>query len=362
MIAVLTSGVALGVHVPGLLLASRLRERDVPVRVEVLERLLPPDRLAAVSASRDVFHRDFRVARVGQRIASDPVAAISADVQDELVRHWEECGVHTVVVFSGFWLSLVRRFMERTGRAPRVIVCHVDSVASPSFRKAGPALPGTEEIWLASRAGTALPWTIPVTREPPIQWDRREPRLLVHGGGWGMGTYRDRAADLVDAGHDIDLVVHAVEETGPAPGRTRHFVLNPAWHPWLDDGYPPLGHLLPGRSPADVSYTRGRTHHSSFDLARAVRAMVSKPGGGTLLDSLWSATPLVLLEPSGEHEGHNAQLWCDLGFGVRYEDWRSDAFSPRLLEKMHRALLSAAEGPRDLAAALSGSEVSLCSE
>ncbi|MFF8914745.1 hypothetical protein ACF08M_15855 [Streptomyces sp. NPDC015032] len=41
--------------------------------------------------------------------------------------------------------------------------------------------------------------------------------------------------------------------------------------------------------------------------------MVSKPGGGTLLDLLRSATPFALLEPSGEHEVHNAQLWCDLG-------------------------------------------------
>ncbi|MEV6075191.1 hypothetical protein AB0L80_08825 [Streptomyces sp. NPDC052069] len=362
MIAILTSGVALGVHVPGLLLASRLRERGVPAAVEVLERLLPAERLAAVTASREVFHRDFRVARAGQRIASDPLSAVDAGAREELFRRWEASGVRTVVVFSGFWLNLVRLFTERTGLKPRVILCHVDSVASPSFRNAGLPLPGTEEVWLASRADTALPWTIPVTAEPPLDWGRREPRLLVHGGGWGMGTYRDRAAELASAGHDIDLVVHAAEEADPRGGRARHFALSPTWHPWLDNGYPPLGRLLPGRSMSDITYTRGSAHHSSFDLARTAHAMVSKPGGGTLLDSLWSATPLVLLEPSGEHESHNAQLWCDLGFGVRYEDWRADGFSLHPLEKMHHALLGAAEGPRDLAAALSGSEVSLCSE
>ena len=41
MIGVLTSGVALGVHVPGLLLAQRMRERGAQVEIFVLERLLP---------------------------------------------------------------------------------------------------------------------------------------------------------------------------------------------------------------------------------------------------------------------------------------------------------------------------------
>ncbi|WP_331449720.1 hypothetical protein [Streptomyces prasinus] len=71
MIAVLTSGVALGVHVPGLLLATRLRERGAEASVEVVERLLPGDRLRMIEASRSVFHRDFRVARAGQRLASE---------------------------------------------------------------------------------------------------------------------------------------------------------------------------------------------------------------------------------------------------------------------------------------------------
>ena len=37
MIGILTSGVALGVHVPGLLLQRRLAERGVPSEVYVLE-------------------------------------------------------------------------------------------------------------------------------------------------------------------------------------------------------------------------------------------------------------------------------------------------------------------------------------
>lgn len=362
MIAILTSGVALGVHVPGLLLASRLREQGAEVMVNVLERLLPEDRRDAVAASRTLFHRDFRTARAGQRLASDPARSVPAGALAELEQRWTDQNVRTLVVFSGFWLSIADNFARRSARPPRVVICHVDSAVSPSFRRAGPLPPGTEQIWLASAADQALPWTVPVDPRPPVPWAERDERLLVHGGGWGMGTYRDRAVTLESAGHALDLVVHEAAEAQGGGPRSRYFMIDPAWHPWLDDGYPPLGRILPGQDMSTVRYSRGTTHHTSYDLARHARAMVSKPGGGTLLDSLWSATPLVLLEPSGEHEARNAELWTGLGFAVRYEDWRAEKFGPGLLEPLHRALIGAAARPRDLAAALAHTpEGALCS-
>ncbi|WP_055693522.1 hypothetical protein [Streptomyces prasinopilosus] len=363
MIAVLTSGVALGVHVPGLLLASRLRERGVEASVEVLERLLPDDRLRTIEASRSVFHRDFRVARAGQRLASDPSRAVDDAALVALHRRWTGLGVRRVVVFSGFWLDPLRRLSTMGRRLPDVTVCHVDSVDSPSFRRADPTAGGTQVIRLASSATGDLPFTIPVTHETPLPWAGRGGRLLVHGGGWGMGTYRERAADLAAAGHLLDLVLHEPDEAAAAPSGTRVHMMDPSWHPWHDDGYPPLGFLPPACDPGAWDYRRGTDHHSSFDLAREAHAIVSKPGGGTLLDSLWSATPLVLLEPSGQHEEHNARLWCDLGFGVRYEQWRDTGFDPEYLRAPHEALLAALAGaarPRDAVEALRGSGGSTC--
>lgn len=363
MIAILTSGVALGVHVPGLLLASRLAERGVDAVVEVIERLLPEGRLRMIEASRNVFHRDFRVARAGQRLASDPAQAVDDPALLALHRRWTALGVRRVVVFSGFWLGALRRLPALGLRLPDVTLCHVDSVDSPSFRRAGPAAAGLETVRLASSVTGDLPYTIPVTHRPPVPWAERGGRLLVHGGGWGMGTYRERAADLAAAGHVLDLVVHEPEEAASAPPGTRAYLMDPSWHPWHDDGYPPLGLLAPGRDPGTVAYRRGTAHHSSFDLAREATAMVSKPGGGTLLDSLWSATPLVLLEPSGQHEEYNARLWCDLGFGVRYEQWRDAGFDPEYLRPRHEALLTAVAGPRrprDVTEALCAREGSSC--
>jgi hypothetical protein len=71
MIGVLTSGVALGAHVPGLLLADRLTEQGVDAEVFVLERLLPEHGRATAARLKWAFHRDARFASAGRRLAAD---------------------------------------------------------------------------------------------------------------------------------------------------------------------------------------------------------------------------------------------------------------------------------------------------
>lgn len=334
MIQILTSGVALGVHVPGLLLADRLREQGAEAGVSVLERLLPEHKLRTTAEMKVAFHRDFRLARAGGRVRSDPAGIASEQAIAELLERWRDQDVRRFVVFSGFWLPVLRRYLSTCDDQPLVDVCHVDSVASPSFRGA-PDI-GARQVWLMHAESGSVPCSIPVTREPPVPWEGRENRLLAHGGGWGMGTYRDTVADLRAHGFELDVV--AYEPADVADDGVRYHLIDPAWHPWLDDGYPPFCRAEPGRPPR---YHRGTGHHGSFDLCRVVRAMVSKPGGGTLLDSLWSATPVVLLDPFGDHERRNARLWQELGFGVSFVDWRDTGFSPDVLRRAHEALLAA---------------------
>jgi UDP-N-acetylglucosamine:LPS N-acetylglucosamine transferase len=76
---------------------------------------------------------------------------------------------------------------------------------------------------------------------------------------------------------------------------------------------------------------------------REAMAVVSKPGGGTLLDSLAAATPIVLLTPWGEPEAKNGALWEELGFGIDFQRWRETGFDHRVLEDLHHRLLEARE-------------------
>jgi hypothetical protein len=339
VIAVLTSGVALGVHVPGLLLARRLAERGVEARVDVFERLLPEAKRAQVRRAKRLFHRDFRAAIAGQRLTRDLLPVLDGPAVDDLAARWHDGPVRAFVVLSGFWLPVVERYLAGCADPPAVDLCHVDSCPSPSWRVHGAA--GHRPVWLLDADTGTVPCTIPVTAEDPVPWAERPPRLVAHGGGWGMGTYRDRSRALLDRGVPLDIVIHdPAEADGDAAG-ARWFLIDPDWEPWHDDGFPPFGPL---RADATVRYRRGGRHHEAFNLTRRSPAIVSKPGGGTLLDSLWSATPVVLLEPFGPHEAANARLWERLGFGVSYDRWVDRGCPLDLLEPLHRNLVAARAG------------------
>ncbi|ATY13051.1 hypothetical protein CU254_23355 [Amycolatopsis sp. AA4] len=344
MIEVLTSGVALGVHVPGLLLAQRLRERGAAADVSVLERLLPPHKLATTAEMKWAFHRDFRLAKAGHRLATDPAAVTDPSAEAELFTRWDTEQVETFVLFSGFWLPIVERYLAR-GRAVRVVLCHIDAIASPSFRKAAGWQVPHEDVFLVDGASMTVPCSVPVSARPPLPWAEREPRLYLHGGGWGMGTYREHVAALAGAGFALDVLAYRESDVDPRAG-IRHFLLDPDWHPWYDNGFPPF------RPAGRESYSRGEAHPDSFELVRSARAMVSKPGGGTCLDSLWAATPLLLLEPLGAAEKRNAEVWQRLGFGLPYETWRDSGFSGELLAEMHGNLVRALPGIADYSAEL----------
>ncbi|MFJ6695333.1 hypothetical protein ACIQM4_04575 [Streptomyces sp. NPDC091272] len=354
MIAVLTSGVALGVHVPGLLLRQRLAEHGVPAAVYVLEAYWEQADRDRLARSREVFQRDFRIALATQRLRRRHDELVPAEARQRVFAAWQAAGVTRFVVLSGFWLPVVEAYVRETGREVAVDTCHLDSVDSPSFAPYDRRASGHRAVRLMDHAAGRLPWTIPVTSRPPVPWAQRGDRVLVHGGGWSLGTYRQAAGRLRAAGHRVDLVLGGADaappggvgpDTGPVAGagpQVRCFRIDPRWNAWDDAGFPPLCRVgsgaADGRDGARWLSGDGLTH-PSFTLTREARATVSKPGGGSLLDGLWAATPSVLLEPFGAHEERNAELWLRLGLGVRLETWQDSGHSTELLHDLHRRAL-----------------------
>ncbi|HEX6472226.1 MAG TPA: hypothetical protein VF069_24255 [Streptosporangiaceae bacterium] len=356
MIAILTSGFGLGVHVPGLLLDRRLAELGVRSRVDVLERYWPPERRSGVAASKRAYQRDFRMARLGQRLFRSLDDAFDDAALDALTASWREEGVERFVVFSGFWLPVVDRYLAGTGAADiRVDTCHVDAIPSPSFARQAESMARHRTVWLVESGSGTIPWQIRPSTEPIVPWADREERFLAHGGGWGMGTYLEYAAKMAAKDMPLDVVVRspdditALRETAGLDARSRFFMMDPEWSPWQDTGFPPFGEVVDGAPPA---YRRWEPHHEALLLTRKAVGVVSKPGGGTLVDAFGSATPLVFVDSFGEHEQHNARVWEDLGFGISFTAWEDSGFSIGLLEDMHRRILGHQSVPADYAAEL----------
>lgn len=345
-ISILTSGVGLGAYVPALLNQRALREAGWRVDVEVIEGYFTEDARQRHLAHKKAFQRHFELALVARRMASDLGTALDARRIDTLLSTWADQRRSRFVVWSGFWLNVLRRYVACVPHLGiEVDLCRIDAVASASFRSAHPVVGATcRDIWLWNWAERRLDWRIPVAVQTPVPMERREPRLFVHGGGWALGTYADVLPVLAATGaYALDVIAPEDDVTSPQGPHDRRFTPEPDWHPWRRNragalSFPPLREVLHGRA---VRHLHSELMPPAHGLVREAVAVVSKPGGGTLIDSLAAATPVVLLRPCGEAEARNGDLWEHLGFGIRLENWRQTGFDLATLIDLHRNLLAA---------------------
>ena len=345
MIAVLTSGMSLGHYTPALILARRLERAGLPVRTYVHEDLLPERSRGAIGRAKRAYHGSFRFALMAQKVG----AGITSEPDPERVRRlfagWSAAGVRRFVVMSGYWVALVREYARQHAGGPLdVELLHVDSGSSPSWAAAGDAGPG-RHVWLCSAAERRVAHCLPTGLEV-VPFAAREPRLVVHGGGWGIGSYREFLDEGLARGFACDVRRYYEDDEIPAHERVRELFQPEEWEPWDVDA--DGRHAFPAisvRSGGEVRpVAAGPDHHDMLELVRGAVAVVSKPGGATLLDSFETATPVVFLAPYGAHEAENQGLWEHLGFGIPLEAWRAAGFSPGVLERLHANLLRARRG------------------
>lgn len=344
MLTVLGAGPGLGFYVPAAILA-RWIGRTRPVELLAIEALLPPEKQEIVRRSRVAFHRDFGVARMGQRLARDMTGELAADAVEALLSRWRRDRRRDFAVFSGFWAPLVARYARELGEGEvRIDCCHVDCVPSSSWSLVRDQPAGVRDIWFVHWEDRTLNYRLEVSGQPPLPWAARSGRLLVHGGGWGIGTYRERVGALDPGTWPLDILHYEAADLGETQPGTRQLMLDPDWSPWrangAEDWFPPLGEL--GAAGA-IRYSRSADYPPLFDLTRSAMAVVTKPGGGSLIDSLAAATPLVLVEPFGEYERKNGELWKELGFAVDLDEWVAGGCRSDVLERLHRNLLAARE-------------------
>ena len=343
-LTILTSAVGLGAYIPALLIARQLQAADRAVNVEVIEDFYTAEKQQAHSAHRDAHHQSFALAQIAHRMARSTEGSLDEARVARLIETWREQACSHFVVWSGFWLPVIERYRAMVPQcALRVDHCRIDAVVSASFKVHAALDRRGRDIWLWHGPSQRLIHEIPVTDAPCIPFKHRPRRLVVHGGGWGIGTYQQICPELRAAQWHLDIVVHDADEAADAAADDCRFMLDPAWSPWLRDAdgrlsFPPMIQLS-GTAVPDHGSNRAR-YHDLFDVIACARAIVSKPGGCTLIDSLASGTPVILLEAYGYAERSNAQVWIALGYGITFEAWRDSGFSIDVLQRLHENLLN----------------------
>ncbi len=341
-ITLLGSGVCLGVYGPALSTHAWFRNRGIASELVVLESYWRDGPQADLPRTKSAFHRDFRLAMMGQKMAKRVESTLDEAKVAALLAAWKREGRRCFVAFSGFWASILQRYQDSwPGEALDVEICHMDAATPPSWRLN--SVDGlAREVRLFEGRTNAISGFVEVSGKAPLPWRERSPRLVIHGGGWGLGTYREKVRALNERGVGLDAVAYFDRDIQQLRNeRNRVYMIDPEWRAWqrTADGeheFPPFAAVEGEGAPV---FQRSRQAPHLFEISRRNWAIVSKPGGSTLNDSLATATPLVLLEPYGEHERVNADLWVTHGLGVRFDHWMAQGCSEEPLAAAHERLL-----------------------
>jgi hypothetical protein len=345
-VVILCSGFGLGFYLPGLLIQGSLRRSGIETEVEVFESLLTPEKVGMVERNRAAYHRNFRLAIASTKIPGNSSESIEAQRLDSLLSRWRDRDCRHFISLSGHWVSPLDAYRKmRPGTPIHADLLYLDAGLAPSWtqlrkRQQDYAIPYTEVCLYANRQ--QLRYSVGIDGEQPLSYAERNRRLVVHGGGWGIGTYEKSVPHLERAGYGLDVVCYESVEMGSLTGQRRYFRDDPGWRAWHrnsvgEHSFPPFGEVVPDEP--SPSFVTPSDCHGLYKVIREAQGIVSKPGAGTLIDSLASATPLIMLDPFGPHEESNAQVWQSLGLGLPYESWAASGFSHSPLETLHQNLV-----------------------
>lgn len=351
-ITVLSAYTGLGVYVPSLLVAKKLAGK-AKISFLMLEDLYEQDKKDKIKDTITAFQANFKTALMAQRMSKNVTAGIDKQKAERLLLKWEEEKIRKIVVFSGFWMPIVYEYQKRVADKGEILAADLvflDADVPVSWKKNLQKERHGEhftEIRLFDIEKGIQPMRLEITPREPVVFEKRENRMLLHGGGWSIGTYKDVIPELQEA--EILLSIagpRSVYSNNPGATQTmkdRFFSGNPNWEPWIKNEhgeyiFPPLYEITGG---IEIPVYSQGDYHPFFELVSQVKGTISKPGGAGLIDSFSAATPIIFLEPYGESEKNNAAFWQDRGFGISYKEWKTSGFSQEILKKLHRNILEA---------------------
>jgi hypothetical protein len=333
-IAILTSLVGYGAFIPALLLYHHLVRLGHTVSLEVIEKYYPADKQQTFEATKTAFQNNIKLAKIASGLSGQFHKNTAAGLLEPLLQSWYTTRTRKFVCFSGLWCDTMADYIEQKGAsAAQIIFCKVDSGFSSAWKNSNPALAGQHFTSFFNAAGGTVQYKLMPPEIAALPFTDRENSLLVHGGGWNLGNYSQLASAIPGSLYKKYIVQQRNDGAGHQAEAVEAVQATHTWNPLhnSEDFY---------RFPSYVTSSNPQyIHHGLWQLIGRCKAIVSKPGGMTLMDSLVTATPLVMLDPAGKNEEDNAKLWLQLGLGIHYADWQATGFDGSVLGAIHNRLL-----------------------
>ncbi len=343
-IIILGGGPGLGFYVPGLIMHKQLIAKKYSSKIYAYENLIRADKRENFVKAKVSFHRSFKYALISQKLTKDVTEHLDPVSLYILFTEWDAIHQKRFVVFSGFWTAILDRYInENNNREFEVELCHVDAAESSSWKLIKTDKPWYKHVWFFNWEQSKISYFINIDGNEPVQYQKRDNRFIIHGGGWGIGKYRDIIPVLEKHGYKLDILHYEYADLmNNGSTHNRYFMIDPDWHHWQKDKeghlqFPPFAEIVKDQ---ELKFKRIQEYPEIYTIIRNNKAIISKPGAGTLLDSLSSATPLIILDPFGDYEQKNGQLWEKYKLGISFEKWAETNYSSKVLESLHDNLMA----------------------
>jgi hypothetical protein len=352
---ILCSGVTLGVYVPALILESRLRKLGLSTDVVVFESLLVSGKREKIPEMKRAYHHNFSFALMARKLSTgNNRRFLDQPCVSALLEKWKSRKRRRFIIWSGFWMPIIEQYLEEVNFDLSIHILNVDAVVMNSFKPYQFKHPFYRFVFLFDWEKQRLPYRLCVSDDRVLAYHKRADRFLVHGGGWGIGTYKEKIPELKDLRMNLDIIAYEKGDIETPGNGNRYFLIDPKWKPWEKNRagfheFPPFGEMTGNRK---IEFKNNPWFPEVYRLVRHNKAIISKPGGGTLIDSISAATPVIFLEPFGDGEKKNAQLFEHLGFGISYQRWINSGCSFEVLEKLHTNILTCRSTLKDYAGEL----------
>lgn len=348
---ILCSGFGLGFYIPGLLIQTDLLDKGVDAKVDVFESYMNAEKKEKIILSKRAYQENFSVAKMATKYHFAMDKSIDFDLVENLLNMWKEEKRKNFIVLSGHWVYILELYKEKMKNENlQIDLLYVDSDLAPSWKSLKKYRPNYNkdfhERWLYDFERKKINYIIKV-RSKFVSYENREKNLVIHGGGWGLGTYKD-TINRLSYFWKLNVVAYDESDAEDSKEGIKYYMNAPEWKAWTPDingkyVFPP--YIVLDEDPIIFHYTKRK--HWLLNLIQNCKGIVSKPGAGTLIDSIATATPLIMLEPFGTHEYKNSIIWGNLGFGITFSEWQKSGYSIDLLEQMHYKLKSARDNSKN---------------
>lgn len=350
-IVLLTSAMGLGTYVPALHLYEYLKSRGHKVSMEVFERYFSDDTMGKYLKNKQEYHKSFKVAKLGHKLAEKRLGTVlDEETEKKILESWKQSGVERFILLSGNWVSTVKKYGSYYEEKIKAAVVHMDVAAPPSWKHFDNSDQFFQEILPFDAAGVHYLFETPFTQKTDEKTGSSA-CFFFHGGGWGMGNYHAKKMELEKDTDStfIELVYNETEMEEDI--RTNYYLMDQNWKPWLpqESGAFSFPVMLDGKSGVKLDNQNMR---GLYEIYADCNAIISKPGGGTILDSMITGTPIVFLEPVASHEKKNQEAWEALGMGISFEKWKETGYSLNTLQKIRQNIQENCAGKKGLGAHL----------